>query len=1135
MNQDTRPGDLFAPVPAAQAQSALAQFRMRRLQVYNWGTFSELHDIPVSERGFLIVGRSGAGKSTLLDAFSALLVPPRWIDFNAAAREADRAGRDRNLVSYIRGAWAAQSDASSGEYATRYLRAGTTWSALALNYQNAQGQHVALVQLFWLRGNANGNTDVKRYFLIFERPFDLRELADFGNSNFDVRKLKQCFPEAHARDEFRPYCERFMRLLGIDNDMALRLLHKTQSAKNLGDLNAFLRDFMLDKPETFDVADRLVSEFGELNAAHQAVVTARLQVQTLAPARARHLDLQHCQLERNGMEELRAGMHSYRERRRMDLLTDYLTALTVEAEGYAGQMQRQQDTLDNRNAVLRDLEHQRRAAGGERIEHLDNEKASLTAQRGERMRRREQASDASKALGWSLPPTPKGFAELLGQARQEIEQWTNAGQAQDAMLMLDRARTEVVAERETVARELASLRRQPSNIPAPMLELRRDIAAAIGVAEAALPFVGELVEVKPDEAPWRGAIERVLHGFALSILVDEQYYAALSGHINDVNLGRRLVYFRTGQREAGAATPLPAGALALKLNVKDGAHAGWLRAELRQRYDYDCVDTLKAFRAATGRALTREGQVKHSRTRHEKDDRSSVDNRQHWVLGFDNRDKLALYEQQHRELLAHVAELDAQLHAQRQQLAAAGARVLQCQTLVNLQWQEIDVLPLAERIAAIERQLRAIRDGNTELQQIAARLEEQTELVRQAADSLYKSNVAHDTCQNKIAEQRALLAALREDPTLVSLTPHERQGLDQRYAALPEPPQLRTLDAADRAVGKALAADIEGQNRAIADCEKYIESQFATFIREWKADSDGLDASLAAATDFFAKLARLETDGLPAHEQRFFELLHNQSNQNLAALSTYLNDARKAILERMELVNDSLRQVPFNQDAQHSTYLHIQPGDRQLPEVRAFRQDIQAALSNAWSEDRESAETRFLALRKLVDDLASQEPDKRRWREAVLDVRLHVDFVGKEIDLDGREVEVYQSGAGKSGGQRQKLATTCLAAALRYQLGGSEDGVPRYAPVVLDEAFDKADNEFTALAMNIFANFGFQMIVATPLKSVMTLEPFIGGACFVDIQDRRVSGVLMIEYDEAGQRLKLPAHARDEAALEAAG
>lgn len=40
---------------------------------------------------------------------------------------------------------------------------------------------------------------------------------------------------------------------------------------------------------------------------------------------------------------------------------------------------------------------------------------------------------------------------------------------------------------------------------------------------------------------------------------------------------------------------------------------------------------------------------------------------------------------------------------------------------------------------------------------------------------------------------------------------------------------------------------------------------------------------------------------------------------------------------------------------------------------------------------------------------------------------------------------------------------------------------------------------------NIFCSFGFQMIVATPLKSVMTLEPFVGGACFVDISERRHS------------------------------
>jgi uncharacterized protein YPO0396 len=1125
-----------AELPAA-ALTAREQFRMHRLQVYNWGTFSGLHEVPISERGFLIVGRSGAGKSTLLDAFSALLVPPRWIDFNAAAREADRTGRDRNLVSYVRGAWAAQSDSNSGETTTRYLRQGTTWSALALHYRNANGQEVVLVQLFWLRGSANGNTDVKRYFLILERPFDVREIGDFGSSNFDVRKLKLAFPEAHARDEFRPYCERFCRLLGIDSEMALRLLHKTQSAKNLGDLNAFLRDFMLDKPETFGVAERLVNEFGELNAAHQAVVTARRQVQTLAPARSRHEDMRRLRNERSEVEELRAGMNSYREQLRMRLLTQQLAMLSVDAEGLAGQMQRQQGVLDNRSAALRDLESRRRAAGGDQIEHLENEKTTLATQRDERLRRRRQATEACEKLGWTLQPDPQGFAALQGRARQEIDQWQAVTADQEPMLVLDRERTEVSAALAGVTQELASLRRQPSNIPVHMLEMRHAIAAAIGVADGALPFVGELVEVKPEESTWRGAAERVLHGFALSILVGNEHYNALSQYLNEVNLGQRLVYYRTAAANAGAVPShvLKTSALPFKLNVKDGPHAAWLKAELRQRYDYDCVDSLRTFRAATERAMTSEGQIKHSKTRHEKDDRNSVDDRRFWVLGFDNRDKQALYRQQQEQLQQRLEQLQAQLSSLGKQLQNSAARAITCNTLVNLQWQEIDVLPPMERIAAIERQLQALRDSNGELQQIDLQLREQAALVQSAADDVRETDVQHRTVKGKIDDHSRQLQALQADPAIITLTPFQQQGLERLYSALPDAISLVRVDPADRAVGKTLGNQAEQLDRDILRCERDIEASFADFIREWKADADGLDATVAAASDFFAKLARLETDGLPAHEHRFFELLHNQSHQNLAALSTYLNDGRKAILERMELVNASLHQVPFNQTADASTYLYIQPSDRQLPEVREFKQDIQKVLHNAWSEERESAEARFIALRRLVDNLASQEPDKRRWREAVLDVRLHVEFIGREIDTEGNEVEVYQSGAGKSGGQRQKLATTCLAAALRYQLGGGDHALPVYAPVVLDEAFDKADNEFTALAMNIFANFGFQMIVATPLKSVMTLEPFIGGACFVDIRDRKVSGVLMIEYDDDRRRLKLPEQAQLEASHEAAG
>lgn len=1109
---------------AMTSLSTREQYRMRRLQVFNWGTFSQLHEVPIAERGFLFVGRSGAGKSTLLDAFTALLTPPRWADFNLAARESERGARDRNLVTYVRGAWAEQEDDDSGEITMRYLRTGTTWSALALTYRDGMGHTVVLVQILWLRGTSNNSADVRRHFLIFERPFDLREIAGF---DLDMRKLKQQMPEAFARDEFRPYCERFRRLLGIEDEMALRLLHKTQSAKNLGDLNTFIRDFMLEKPETFEVADRLVVEFAELNAAHQGVVTARDQVRTLLPVRAEYGRIQALNGQRVDLDELRLGLDAYRESLRMRLLAEEIGALQLRHTGLQGEARQREEVLNNRITTLREFQSYHRDLGGERIEQWEAEGAVLERERADRLRKRDQAQGACRSLGCALPDTPQGFADLVGDARQELDDWKNNSDGnQEQLLALDRERSRVQNESADAERELEAMRRQPSNIPAHMLAMRESIARALHLPETALPFVGELIEVRPDEALWRGAIERVLHGFALSLVVEDRYYAALSSHVNATHFGgQRLVYFRMMRQDSAQPRGAAANSLITKLTLKDGDYRDWLRQELHRQFDYTCVDTLAAFRA-TDRALTREGQVKHNRSRHEKDDRRSVDDRRYWVLGFDNRDRRALFEERARSLTTELARLQGELQELRQQNQNKGARVLQCNTLINLQWGEIDVALVLDRIAEIAEKIREARDDNPALHEMSARIKAQGNLVEAADKDLRKVRTQVEGIEGDIRDHELTLTRLRDDPTIVAPTPHQNTGLAIRFAEISESVTLPRLEDVSRRVERGMHAALEQIKEDRAKLEKAVENRFADFRRAWPVDAGDLDATLASAPDFLAKLERLEHDNLPAYEERFFELLQSQSHQNLAALSQFLRLARNTILDRLALVNDSLGRAEFNA----GTFLRIDPNDRQLEEVREFKQNLDRVLDHAWTNDRERAEERFLVLRNLVERLGSQDPELRRWREAVLDVRLHVEFIGREVDAQGVQVEIYRSGAGKSGGQRQKLATTCLAAALRYQLGGQDSGLPLYAPVILDEAFDKADSEFTTLAMNIFTNFGFQMIVATPLKSVMTLEPFIGGACFVDITDRRNSGVLLIEYDAERQRLRLPNGPDDSAA-----
>ncbi|WP_017164962.1 SbcC/MukB-like Walker B domain-containing protein [Xanthomonas phaseoli] len=1108
---------LFAETLAEQRAQ---QFRMRRLQVHNWGTFNGLTEVPIAEKGFLFVGRSGSGKSTLLDAMSALLTPPSIVDFNAAAREAERSGRDRSLVSYVRGAWADQQDSASGEIATQYLRKGATWTALVLEYANAHGEAVSLIRLFWIAGSGNAAADVRRHYMVAPRRFDVA--TELDGFDLDLRKLKARLGEEVAHfDGFAGYAERFRHALGIGNEMALRLLHKTQSAKNLGDLNAFLRGFMLDEPRTFEAADRLGGGF-------HAVVTARRQVETLTPAREHHAALMALRHSVGELRELQLGVDSYREQQRLALLDERLQELDNQDRGLAGEEGQRRESLDNHEQKLVGLEREQRAAGGEQIEELERERARVERERDERLRRRAQIEQACRQLGTALAAGASGFAAQVAHAQTVLDNGKHDASALDeAIAERMGARRDDERRFAEIRAELEALKKAPSSMPAPMQALRARLCEDTGIAEAALPFVGELVQVREDQSAWRGAIERVLHGFAQSLLVDERHYAQVSEWVNRTHIGTRLVYFRVRRNDELHSRRVDPGALPGKLQLREHAFTEWLRNELTRRFDYACVDNAAALRNAD-RAITREGQVKHPGDRYEKDDRHAVNDRKRWLLGHDNRDKLKVFEREAQALAQRIASCDADVAALRKQREQDQERQLAAHTLVERDWDEIDVGPKLQRLSDIDEQLVQLREGNSGLRALGQAIDTARTL-RDQAKRTYE-NVRLERAQ--LARERVRLeqqhAACAGRAGSATLTPTQLQGLRERLAAL-TPLSLDNLEAHFRVVERGLAeqlADSQGRDSRLS--AQLLEC-FRKYCQQWPEDSGDFTVSLASADDFLARLDRLESDGLPRHEHRFFDLLQTQSKNNLLALQRHTAEAHKGIKQRMDEVNASLEQVPFNRD----TILTIEVGDRRLAEVQEFQQQLRAVLSHQQTEDRALAEAQFSTLRALVARLGAQEPEARRWREQVLDVRLHVEFIGVELDAQTRaQVEIYRSGAGKSGGQRQKLATTCLAAALRYQLGGEDGELPRYCAVVLDEAFDKADNEFTALAMNIFENFGFQMVVATPLKSVITLEPFIGGACFVEISGRHNSGVLLIEYDEQAQRLKLPEHARgDEPAV----
>ncbi|MBB0997852.1 hypothetical protein G6024_12290, partial [Dietzia maris] len=264
-----------------------AQMRLSRIQVCNWGTLDGYHDVKVPRKGFLVTGGSGSGKSTLIDAVSAVLVPPANLRFNAAAQEEAGRGSGRTLVSYIRGAWRRGADAESGDLASVYLRPKATFSAIALTYSDGTGHSVTLLLMLYLRSGDNSATGVKRLHGIGEHPSDqpleLPDLFGYLRSGIDKRALKREMSHVRFHDSYSAFASAFRRRLGIASESAQLLLHRTLSAKSLSSLDQLFRDFMLDVPGTFAVADRAVEQFAELRQAHRSVVDVRDQIAHLSP------------------------------------------------------------------------------------------------------------------------------------------------------------------------------------------------------------------------------------------------------------------------------------------------------------------------------------------------------------------------------------------------------------------------------------------------------------------------------------------------------------------------------------------------------------------------------------------------------------------------------------------------------------------------------------------------------------------------------------------------------------------------------------------------------------------------------------------------------------------------------------
>jgi uncharacterized protein YPO0396 len=1097
---------------------ALSGFRLQRLEVFNWGTFDErIWTLQLDGRNGLLTGDIGSGKSTLVDAITTLLVPAQRIAYNKAAG-ADN--RERTLRSYVLGHFKSERNEMTGAAKPVSLRDHNSYSVILGVFHNAgYDQTVTLAQVFWIR-EAQGQP--ARFFVGAER--DLSIASDFGHFGSDIAQLRKRLRAAGAEieDTFPGYGAWFRRRFGIDNEQALELFHQTVSMKSVGNLTDFVRSHML---EPFEVAPRiqaLITHFNDLTRAHQAVLKAQRQVELLAPlvvACSQHSALAR---EVDALRRCRDALRGHFARLKLDLLDKRLAQLSDDWARLDVQAMRLEAQYEAHRIQVDELRQAIRDNGGDRLERLAAEIRKHEALRDARQTKARRYGELTSVLE---EPAAMDEAAFAGQ-RHRFTALRERLRGRDADLQNALTEHGVTLrqgklEHDALSAEIDSLKRRRSNIDDRQIRIRATLCAALGVAEDDMPFAGELIQLRDEDRDWEGAAERLMRGFGLSLLVPDTQYKDVAQWVDRNDLRGRLVYFHVRPRRSGDLRDLHRDSLVRKLAVKpDSPFYDWLDRELAHRFDVACCVTQEQFRRET-RAITRAGQIKDPSGRHEKDDRHRIEDRSRYVLGWTNTAKIEVLEGQRRQLearLRDVAALIGAVDAERKALETRLEALAKLEEFVA--YDELDWQSIATQIAAMVDERERLAAASDILKQLGERLIQAEAALREINQAL---EAARDK-RSRVEQRRSDAEALREQTRLVlEAMPLDTQLADRiealRAQALGEHQlTVESCDNREQDVRAWLQALIDAEQKKLERLAESIIKAMSAFREEFKLETAEIDASLEAAFEYERLLDQLRRDDLPRFVARFKELLNVNTINEIANFSAHLARERETIRERIGRINDSLTQIDYNP----GRYIVLESQVSPDAEIRDFQSELRACTEGAvtGSDDTQYSESKFLQVKAIIDRFRGREglsEQDRRWTAKVTDVRNWFLFAASERwRADATEFEHYSDSAGKSGGQKEKLAYTILAASLAYQFG-LEWGAVRsrsFRFVVIDEAFGRGSDESAQYGLQLFQQLNLQLLIVTPLQKIHIIEPFVSGVGFVHNEGGRASKLRNLTIEE---------------------
>jgi uncharacterized protein YPO0396 len=1082
------------------------QWKAETFQLVNWGGFEGRVHFNFHPGATLISGASGTGKSTLLDAYIALMMPSDT-PFNGASNDAvggrARSDTQRNLLSYLRGKIDTGTDSATGREVDQILRGkGTaTWGAVGMTFIDDHGRRFTAFRVYLVPARASRSGEIVMRMATCEGSLDLADLHSLAAQSFAPQALKSAFPGVQTHDTYSGFATQLYTRLGIgangDGAKALRLLVRIQSGHQIRTVDELYKEMVLERPATYEAADRALSHFDDLEAAYLAMQDEKRKADVLSPIVGLHATMRDADAEITTLDTFgitAAGdtpitlWSLLTERRLLDVADDANRAARV---SNADELRAARKAEVDKEAELTEARQQHRDNGGATLEALGNSIEAAVEERDTRRSRRQMLQGNIVAL--AAPLVTRDEFDGLRAAGASFLASVDAEQKRlrerrDAVV---REQAPLMAERTSLREEKVSLSGRAGRVPKHLDDMRAQAAAAAGVSTDELPFVAELLDIDPAHAQWRLAIETVLGASARTMLVPLDRLDAFSRAIDPLRLRGRLNFQGAPHLQPTEFHADPQS-VAGKLLFKDSSYQRWVQQHVSESgRNATCVASAAEL-DGPGYRVTLAGQTRQgTRGSHGRTDSNNI-------IGFSSAESIAEIDARLLEIEAALQAIDSRIETEDGHLADFDRLRSAYAALQNYSWDDIDDVSSDERIEELQRRRQDILDTDDTLRALEAHIEHlEGELERARSRKYGLQRDADDLTAQQAelvdAQDKATDALIRiEDEGRITLDDTQHARLDAEFIAAVgpgNPDSLSEFGLNLRRLQERLAGALTTARNDAERARAELGRIFVAYKDAW--EDPNLSSTVASYNDYEEILNSILSTGLHERRTQWRKRLTQWSGQDLVPLAGAMDASIEEIEDRLDPINSILASLPFGANRDR---LRIRLRRLSHDHVAAFRKELRIYSSAATKDlPEEQLETRFKDLQRFMAQMRKRDdpravPDLSD-RDRLLDVRKHVEITAERYDDGGTLLSVHSSLGGKSGGESQELVAFIVGAALRFRLGDEARERPRFAAVFLDEGFIKADAEFAGRAVEAWKGLGFQLIVGAPLDKVTALDP----------------------------------------------